>query len=372
VVEFSADGILFDARDLVVPAQGSADVTLTDLPYDVRVLQAHLSVDDALELDNTAWTVTAAPSSARVALVSDGNFFLERALNALPGIELVRLAPAQPLPAEPYDLYVYDGAITGTLPSGSLWLVGPTPSAEAASVGGDLPIRVGGLFTATAITRVADDPLLRYVALGAVHVLQARAVVPPPGARVLVESAGGPLLFVAEGVGGQRVAVLTFDLHDSDLPLQIAFPVLVSNLTDWLLPQATVGLPELVRPGDPVPIRPGQEATEVRITAPDGGEHAIPIGEKPPVFAATDQLGVYLVEQVDRSGAGLRSAALTVNLFDAAESNIAPRELVRVGQEEVSAAAEEEKGRREFWPWLAGAALGLLVVEWVVYQRGTI
>ena len=371
LVEFSADGVLFDARSLVVPAQGSADLTLTDLPYDVQVLQAHLSVDDGLGLDNTAWTVHAAPSSARVGLVSDGNLFLERVLNALPGIELVRLAPDQPLPVEPYDLYVYDGAITGTLPSGTLppgnlWLVGPS-----ASIDGDLAIQVGGLFTATAITRVAKDPLLRYVALGSVHVLQARTVVPPPGARVLVEAAGGPLLFVTEQLGGRRVAVLTFDLHDSDLPLQIAFPVLVANLTDWLLPQATTGFPQLVRPGDPVSIRPGQAATEVRVSAPDGGQHVIPIGEKAPVFAATDQLGVYLVEHVDRSDTVLQAAALTVNLFDAAESNIAPRELVRVGREEVSAAAEEEEGRREFWPWLAGAALGVLVVEWVVYQRGT-
>lgn len=365
LVEFWADGVLFDARSLAVPARGSADLTLADLPYDLQVLQAGLSVDDALPLDDTAWTVHAAPSSARVGLVSDGNLFLERALSALPGIDLVRLAPDQPLPAEPYDLYVYDGTVTSTLPTGNLWLVGPT-----ASIGGPLPIQVGGPFTATAITRIAEDPLLRYVAMGSVHVLQARAVVPPPGARVLVEAAGGPLIFVAEQADGRRMAVFTFDLHDSDLPLQIAFPVLTANLTDWLLPRATAGFPESVRPGDPVPIRPGQAAAAVRVTAPDGDQHVIPIGEKVPVFAATDQLGVYLVEQVDGSDTVLQSAALAVNLFDETESNIAPREVVHVGRKEVTARAEEEEGRREFWPWLAGAALGVLVVEWFVYQRG--
>jgi len=43
---------------------------------------------------------------------------------------------------------------------------------------------------------------------------------------------------------------------------------------------------------------------------------------------------------------------------------------VRVGQAEVTAATREEQGRREFWPWLAGAVWGVLLVEWWVYQRG--
>jgi hypothetical protein len=76
-----------------------------------------------------------------------------------------------------------------------------------------------------------------------------------------------------------------------------------------------------------------------------------------------------VVEQFDRSGDGLQSAYLAVNLLDADESDIAPRDVVRVGQAEVTSATREEEGRREFWPWLAGAALGVLVAEWWAYHR---
>ena len=373
LVEFSANNVLFDAHYLPVPAHGSADLTLTDLPYDLQVLQAHLVLEgededggrDVLSLDDTAWAMHAPPVAGRVLLVSDGNLFLERALGALPDVELVRLSPGQDLPPEPYDLYVYDGLITGALPTGNLWLIGPLTSVDD-----DPAIGVGGFFTATVITRVADDdPLLRYVDLSTTHILQARVVVPPPGARVLVEAEGGPLLFVAEQPGG-RLAVLTFDLHDSDLPLQVAFPVLTANLAGWLLPRGGARFPEGLQPGDPVPIQPDPEAAEIRVTAPDGGRHILPVGGKSPVFAATDQLGVYLVEQLDRSGDVLQSAVLAINLFDEGESNIAPRDVIRVGRTEVTAGVREEEGQREFWPWLAGAALGMLVVEWWVYQRG--
>jgi hypothetical protein len=188
---------------------------------------------------------------------------------------------------------------------------------------------------------------------------------------VLVEAQGGPLLFVAERPEG-RLAVLSFDLHDSDLPLQIAFPILTANLVEWLLPQGSARFPVTIRPGDPVLIASDSEAAEILVTAPDGARQSLRIGETVPVFAATDQLGVFRVEQVNRSGDVLQTALFTVNLFDADESNISPRDIVEIGRTEVTGQMAEEGGRREFWPWLAGAALGLFVVEWWAYQRGSV
>lgn len=373
VVEFYANGALFDARRLTVAAHDSANLALTDLPYDLRVLEARLTTQDALPLDDVAWAVHTPPASRRALLVSDGNLFLERALGALPGVELVRLPPDASLLSsqeeieEGYSLIVLDGVVGATLPAGNLWLIAPPalPLLRGEMEG-------GGVFTATTITRVAaDDPVLRYVDLSAVHILQARAIEPPPGARVLVEAAGGPLLFVAERSEG-RLAVLTFDLHDSDLPLQIAFPILTANLVNWLAPRGGIDLPAVVRPGDPVSLQPAPEAVEVRVSAPDGVRAVLPIGETPPVFAATDQLGVYRVEQIGQSDTALPSVVpFAVNLFDEGESDISPREVVRIGQREVQAATREEEGRREFWPWLAVAALGVLAVEWWAYHIGT-
>jgi len=38
----------------------------------------------------------------------------------------------------------------------------------------------------------------------------------------------------------------------------------------------------------------------------------------------------------------------------------------------VDASAREEQGQLEIWPWLAGAAFAILLVEWWVYHRGNV
>jgi hypothetical protein len=164
--------------------------------------------------------------------------------------------------------------------------------------------------------------------------------------------------------------MFTFDLHDSDLPLQIAFPVLTANLIDWLVPEGSARLPVLIQPGDSIPVQLKPETSRIRVTAPDRSRSELPIGESPFVIGSTDQLGLYRLDQLDQSDRVLQSGFLAVNLLDEAESNISPREAIWVGQAEVNAEAGEEERPREFWPWLAAAALAVLSVEWWMSERG--
>jgi hypothetical protein len=355
-ISLHTDGIPFDTRLLTIPAHGEAGLTLDDLPYDFAVLEARLEPADPLPLDNVAWAVRSASANRRVLLITPGNLFLERAMSMLPGVELTRQAPVQPIADASYDLIVHDGPITNTLPPGNLWVIGPYGETT-------------GVFTQTAVIRTVDDAILRYVDLEGVQILRAWRTVPPPGARVLVEAEGGPLLFVAERPEG-RLAVLAFDLHQSDLPLRVAFPILIANLTRWLLPQGGLG-DAAAHPGVPITIRPAAEAERIAVSAPDGEEYTLAVGEMLPVFADTDQLGTYRIDQIDGQDSVIRSDILAVNLFNADESDIAPRTTIVVGEAELGTAAETEEGRREFWPWLATAALAMLAIEWWVYHRGS-
>ena len=358
-------GQLFYAQQLVAPAGQTADFVLADLPDGPAVYQAKLSLPasqgsadelDKFSLDDTAWAVYQPPSSGRALLISPKNIFLEQLLAALPGLEPFRLTPGAPLPADPFSLYVFDSVITDTLPAADLLLVNPPSNALFA---------VGGTFTNTTLLRIADkDPLMAHVNWGGVHLLRARKVIPPVWARVLVEAEGGPLVFAGQ-TGGRRVAVLTFDLHDSDLPLQVTYPILMANLINYLAPAQAFSAADGLHPGETLTIKPAGGDNVIVIEDPHGMRYSAPATEAGVIFADTQALGAYTVFS-NQSILG----SFAVNLFNPAESNIRPAQIIRIGRGDVAASARDEAGQLEIWPWLAALAFALLLIEWWVYHRG--
>jgi hypothetical protein len=216
--------------------------------------------------------------------------------------------------------------------------------------------------------QLADSPLLQFVDWREVNVRQAKSVA-APWAQTLVHAQGGPLLQIGER-NSQRIGLLNFDIRDSDLPLQIAFPILMANITGWLSPGRAFDAPTGLRPGDPVSLAATAGATAVIVTKPDGTIWTTEVGEEEIIFTETDQLGLYQV--MLRDSAGEQAAgSFAVNLFNPAESNIAPKETVQVGQTAVETEAEGDVGQRELWSWLIAIAFVVLLLEWWVHHRGT-
>ncbi|MBK9208728.1 MAG: hypothetical protein IPL71_10710 [Anaerolineales bacterium] len=152
-------------------------------------------------------------------LVSKGNLFLEQLLASLPGIQPFRALPADDgtlqIPNDPFDLYVFDGYVPAELPKSNLLLINPPT----------ILFEVGDVFKEMGEFQVNEHALTQFVDWKTVHVLQAHKVTLPNWMSVLIETDDNPLVFAGE-TNGQRIAALSFDLRESDLPLQIAYPIL--------------------------------------------------------------------------------------------------------------------------------------------------
>jgi len=205
----------------------------------------------------------------------------------------------------------------------------------------------------------APDP--QSTVLDAVAISKAAKATVKPWAVPLVESAATPLLAAGEQ-GGLRRAWLGFDLLDSDLPLQPAFPILIGNLLRWLTAGEAAGATPAVRIGQPAVVALGVDATTATVTDPVGQTTQVPLADGRLRYAG-HRVGLH-----EAAAGGVRQS-FAINLLDADESNLTPRSTLQIGRTRVVAPGGASLRHEELWRWVVGAALLFLMLEWWWYHR---
>ena len=198
--------------------------------------------------------------------------------------------------------------------------------------------------------------------------------------RTLITTTNGDPLLAAGRINARGVALLTFALGDSDLPLQVAFPLLVSNLTDFLLPPTDGVLPPSVELGAPLAVQIDPTITRVSLvdTATDGAAVRLELdvlGGSLTLPPATS-IGIRELRTVSENAEldGQLIGQTAANLFDPGESAVAPRDPRRIadlGRVGPANEANDLSARNEWWWPLALAALLLLLAEWMLFHRPT-
>jgi Ca-activated chloride channel homolog len=381
VLSLYLDDELYDARLTQIDAGKTEGIILDNFPAQNGIVMAKISAPDSedpgvddLTIDNTAFAINQTAMNRRVLLVTPGNFFLDQLLASFPGLLAYKalskvdengIETSQfSLPQENFNLYVLDQTLPTEgsldipeLPEGNLLLIDPPSNAL---------FSVTGVFSPNDDVQVRDHRLTEFLDWSSVHIREARKVQLPIWAEVLVDSPDGPLVFAGE-TEGRRVAVLTFDLHDSDLPLQIAFPILFASLMDYLIPSQAIQEENSILPGDGLEIRPPPGTQIVAIASPSGNVYSLAPTDNGFYFSETQELGVYGVNYLEEETQSYEY--FTVNLFSPFESNIHPVDNIQIGRSAIPASEQEALGLRETWPWVAVVALIILVIEWWVYHR---
>ncbi|MEP7379412.1 MAG: BatA and WFA domain-containing protein [Chloroflexota bacterium] len=404
-LQILADGTPVTARDLFLDPLTRANVVIDELPAGTSVVEARLTPvtggdqpagpPDYLPLDDAAWAIVPPDRLRRVLLVGPGNVYIQNAFSLLPNVELYG-ATAEQWPTttgkDKFDLIVFDGFVPTDLPKKPVLAFAPPATSPLGVVTGTLTEFGMG-------QPLADDPLLRGVDLTRLHIAKTQQMELPAWARAVLPGSDGPLLYAGlrEGV---PTAVFAFDIRQSDLPLQVAWPIMVSNLAGELLGLNSTALDPL-SPSSPVDIPISPDAQGVRVTLPDKSVVTLPpgaTGASSVTFVSTSQLGVYRVEVIpapapsgspgatptvsptpDASASpggqvGTQDEPLlfAVDMFSNDESNLRPGDgerLVALGTAAPPDQAAAGTARDEFWPLLATLTLLFLIIEWLVYER---
>jgi Ca-activated chloride channel family protein len=347
---------LTDAQEVVVPPKSEAPVLFRQLiPADhSEELRVRLDTRDALACDNAAYAVLHPVRPLKVLLVSKGNLFLETALqlDARTTVHKTTSPPAAETSAQ-YDVVVYDNIEPASPPSGHAVIVGVIPRWFPV-------VPLPNVENSVVVDWNLTHPVMRYVDLASVRLSKLTPVLPQAGTETLAEVSEGAVV-VSVSKPDRRWLLITFDVAATDLPLRVAFPVMMLNALRWLTAPLEGAECGLIPAGGlaVIPVPGGRETITVRLPSGRTTELRVQDGTAP--FEDTVQTGVY--------GCLETGYLFAVNLAQREETDLTVNQYATPALTGTSAGVRKVLARREWWHWLAGVLLAVMLLEWVIYHR---
>jgi Mg-chelatase subunit ChlD len=345
-LRFDVDGVT--AAEVPVDLDRDEQTTVeVDLPAGDRV-EAFLEGEDLLDVDDHVFATAIRRRALTVLLCTpggSGNPFLEGAFAAGEGVTVEACDAANP--GTGADLVVYDRvAVPDDVAA---------PFLAVASPGG---VPVAGITTSgsveTPVLTTIDptEPLVEGLDLSEVGIAVAQVV--DPGASSVVLAAGDVPLLLRGSAGGVPFVALTFAVGDSNLPLQVAFPILVDRaLTD--LAAASLPPADLVV-DDQLPV---DATVGGSVTAPGGTSAEVVPGGPAPVATRP---GFWTIEAEGRPERVVAvNPDVRESVLEPAQAIQTPTRIRRPG--DVTARAETSLRAWLLWPLLAVVLAELLVAR---------
>jgi len=306
------------------------------------LFQAEITPSDALDADNRAVVDLPTFRTVHVAVFTNNNsLFATNLLSVLsinPYVQTRIVPPGQSVDVSP-DVAVYQGKNFPADPAfNSIWFLG------GPSLSTSRPLRV--------IDWNAQHPVTRWVRTHDVSVRNPATLILQPADTVLAYTEGSPPspLILAREQNGRRMLIVGFDPHESNFPLESAFPLLMAGGIEWMTHSVdeaadSLSTGELNIPG-PV----------TRIVSPSGRD--VPFARTgSDVHLLASESGIYRVA----APSGETNLAVNTPLLPTQQLTVTPEE---------AGGAEREPIRPEgwdLWRWLVLLAMVALWLEWRFY-----
>ena len=417
-VELYFDENLFDVRPYTLAPGESKSEIFSNFAFEGGKLKAVLDIQDPLASDNIAYATLPKRDLIPVLLVTAENPFLQKALAVDEQIQLTVLTPTEyetdVLPesansqgSKNYQVVIFDRYSPPTLGDGNYMFIYP-PAVDASETPNGqgskslLQWNIGAALETPIITDwERTHPILQHVHLENVQIGTAYQVTPPSTAQVLARSFESPVLFI-DVKPNRKIVFAAINILESDLPLRIAFPVIIANTIQWFQQRSEI-LEYHLHTGEVLKQRidsidatyelepktetdsPESPPKLVKITGPEDKTWELPIEGDELLFEQTQRAGFYELKiseaadstpeaeqpppEVSDATEDNSGTIWAVNLADATESHIgadpAVEDLTKTSVAQSSAAFL----RYPPWVYLVFLAVGLSVVEWFLYQR---
>ena len=333
---------------------------------------------DSFALDDIAYALLPVRKKQKVLMVTKDNLFLEGALLVYENVDPLKVTPdeynAKPSLADGMDVVVFDDVTPDVVPAPPTSLLYFHPTGPNSPIA----VRTGPETQNPHITEIDEGhPVMRWITMSDVYMDKSEVFAPDSkkGETALAYSVTDALI-AAKRDGRRKILAIGFSLpsegRDSatDLPMRVAFPMLLVNTLDWFAgDQADLLTTYPTGQRERVPLDGVVGATEAEVTGPDGAITHTPVIDGLATFYGS-KVGYYDLVAKTPDGKPLAKISLAANLASPTESDIAPSAtLTLAGKKLEEPEAFAITHSQKLWIYLVLLALGLIVMEWITYHR---
>lgn len=356
-VGLNIDGVLQTARrvELLADLPVKVDFPLSE-DQDGSIYEVYVRSEDGLALNDSYMLCTDYSRTYNVLLASESPLYLESVLNSLDNCLVNCVSSLKDVPLEGYDLYVFDHLYPQEYPTdGSVLQFGALKLPEGLSAGKIMSVPAKLTKTEAKHVLCKDTELLT------TSVSTYTTLISDAQWENVLNCVGVPVCMTRVDDLGLRQTVVSFDLHDSNLPLQADYVALMRNIVENsvfdLIPAADFSV------GQTLELAVLPQALEMHLVLPDETLKAMvpAAGKCTTVLTAT---GLHTAVVTTPSGGEF--ADFFVHIPEN-EVLCKPHTPMSVALTESSEDAPDAIS--ELWLYIAGVMLLLLILEWGVYYR---
>lgn len=404
-VELYFNESLFDVRPYTLAPGEKKSEIFSNFTFEGGELKAVLDVVDALPTDNIAYATLPKRELISVLLVTNENPFLQKVLSVDEKLNLSIMTPAEyESGAKDAQVVVFDQFNPTMLGDGNYMFIYPPKATHPLDESANNPVTTWDIGEALETPIITDwdrtHPILRHVHLENVLIGEAYEMTPPATAQILARSFESPVLFV-DVTPKRKIVFAAINILESDLPLRIAFPVIIANTIQWFqqsedIQEYHLRTGEVLRykidsqtnSGEDTPSENPQKI--LKVNGPEEKTWDVAVENDEILFDQTLHAGFYeltfsdkpAADNEDESTVNSENESTTdniaadnpeqvwaVNLASETESNIAIAEGIEDLLAESDVLGSGSFFRYPPWIYLVFLAVILTVVEWFLYQR---
>lgn len=334
------------------------------IPSKVLYVKAEINEKDGLLNDNIAFDVINEETKKKVLLVTKQNVFLEKAIQTMHNITLFKTNHVKNITnEEKFDLYIFDGMMPQKLSEkGNLIFINPKNSVkEFFTVNKNE--KKGGYIKVTGKNHLTKGILDWEFGVNKIQNLEK-----PDWAKAFFQLGEDTAGFYG-AKKNRQVAVLGFDIHESDIALQPEFPIFMYRLLEQCLDTRLVGSSSIVA-GEKVELYSHIANEPIKILKNGKEIDSIQLSGTKTVYDKLVTKGIYQIIQKTEDSKEKNSSFIAAN-FPIEESKTFLNKVIVTGKENVEHTRKNIalQGGKDLRKPILILIFILLCIEGIIYYR---